>query len=178
MLKKNFIAALFGAFMVISVSAQSKSADNFLGTWKLTKVEGAGKSWNLKSMTLNVSQTGDEFRIERDTQSAATIQNNAVTQNNLFTQTSSYKINGDDSVSVLAGQFGGTVRSQMRFLSASKLRLDTKLDKDFNVTNARELWTVSSDGKTLTIEASSRFYSKNTPENAGGVVTTKFVFSK
>jgi hypothetical protein len=177
MLKKSFYALVIGVFAVMTVSAQAK-VDKFIGTWQLTKVEGSGKSSNLKSMILNVSQSGGELKIERDTQSSAPVQNNAVTTNNSLTQTNLFKINGNDSFSVISGQFGGRVRSQMRFLSADKLRFDTEVDKDFTVTNSRELWTVSSDGKTLTVETASRFQSKNRTEDAGGVITSKFIFTK
>jgi len=171
MLKKLFIAVLFGAFAVASISAQ-KNVDNFVGTWKLTKTEGLPKTSTVQKVTLDISQTADAIRIERTSEG---VNNN---QKYSFNNIESFDVKNGTSVSLVAGQFGGTLKNQLRVLAANRLRFDSVLDRDLTTVSAREIWTLSSDGKTLTIETFSRYSSKNAPENSGGGVSTKMTFSK
>jgi hypothetical protein len=171
MTKKLIFAALFSVLAIASAAAQNKT-DNFLGTWKLTKTEGMSKSSTIRSIVLNISQTGDDLQIERNTQGTFANQIYSRTKNDL------YNIKDPATVGLIAGRMGGTVRHELRVLSARKLRFDTLLDKDYGTTANRELWIVSDDGKTLTIETSSRFSSRTAPENSGGGISSKMFFSK
>ena len=171
MMKKMFLAALFGALAMVSVSAQNQ-VDNFLGTWKLSRIEGAPKNSTVKSIVLNISQTGAVINVERNTLG---IYNN---QNYSKTDPGSFDLSGASSVNIIGGKFGGTVRNEVRFLADDKLRFDSILERDNSTVSARELWTVSGDGKTLTVESTSRTRYNTSPENSGGVVSTKMIFTK
>ena len=170
-MKKMLFVALFSMFAIVSVAAQ-KNADNFVGTWKLTKTEGLPKTSTVRKMTLDISQTGGAIRIARITE--------GVTNNQTYSTaaTESFDVKGGSSVSLVAGQFGGTLKNRLRVLAANRLRFDSVLDRDLTIVSTREIWTLSSDGKTLTVETFSKYSSKNAPENAGGGVSTKMTFSK
>jgi hypothetical protein len=146
MMKKSVLALMLGIFAVISVSAQSR-ASNFLGAWKLAKIEGDTKKLGILSVDLNVSQAGDEIRIERNSQ--------VVFNKRRFSrsQSDSYKSDGKVSVSLSGGITGGQMHSQLRLLAADKLRFDISFDGDYGDEENREIWSLSDDGKTLTVES-------------------------
>lgn len=154
MLKKLFIAVLFGALAAFSVAAQSK-ADNFLGTWKLTKSEGFLKGTTIKSMVLKVSVVGGEFRIVKETEGVSANKKSYST-----TRTSVYKINGASTTNLVPGLFSAVLVSYMDFLGKNKLRLrdtmqDTSERRSAVSYGGTEYWTLSDDEKTLTIETRS-----------------------
>lgn len=171
MLKKLFMVALFGALAVVSVAGQSK-ADNFLGTWTLTKTEGFPKTSTVQKVTLDISKTADAIKIERTSEG---VNNN---QKYSVVLSESFNIKSGSSVSLVAGQFGGTLKNRMRVLTADRLRFDSSLERDLTTVSEREIWTLSNDGKTLTIETFSRYTRNNSPEDSSGVVSTKMTFSK
>jgi ABC-type transport system substrate-binding protein len=148
--KKLIFAALLGIFAIGSVSAQSK-IDNFLGVWKMIETEGAGSSSTVKSLTLNVSQTGDEIVIDR---TAGGVYNNQAYSNTL---SSSYKLSGATTTQLVGGRFGGTVQGYMEFFNPHKLRFRAEFQTELRKIdrNVREDWTLSDDGKTLTIHTYS-----------------------
>lgn len=171
MLKKLFCAALLSGLAAFSVFAQSK-AGNFLGTWKLTEIKGSMKNSTIDSMVLNISQTGDEIKIEKITQGVYLDKPYSLTRTEL------YALNGSDSVSVVGGLTGGTQTNRMRLLAPDKLRFDSTLNQDRARTSIREFWSVSDDGKTLTIETTGRTNFKNSSAVQGGTVSSKLVFTK
>jgi len=153
-MKKMFFAVLFGIFAAISISAQSK-VDNFLGTWKMTKIEGGTEYSTIKSISMNVSLDGKELKI------AQTMQ--GVNNNKAYTDTSntSYKLNGAAVTEPAGGRFGGILIRYMTIHAPDKLEFTLGLKNDPSPSNivgmvAVQLWTLSDDAKILTIETQTR----------------------
>ena len=151
MLKRLFFVTLLGVFAILSVSAQN-GADNFTGTWKSTKLEGLVKDNNVQSITLNVTQTGGDFQIEQTTQ--VLYEKKSYSR----TQSSSYKVDGSTSTDLRGGQPLGALNRYMKFQSSNKLMLRYNIQTDGNgEVGATEFWTLSGDGKTLTVELRARY---------------------
>jgi hypothetical protein len=151
MLKKIFMVALFGALAVVSVSAQTR-VDNFTGTWKSTKLEGSIKDHNVQSLTLNVTQAAGDLQIEQTTQ--------AVYQKRDYsrTQSSSYKLDGSTSTDLRGGQSLGALNRYLKVTGADKLMLRYNIQTDGNgEVGTTEFWTLSDDGKTLTVELRAKY---------------------
>jgi hypothetical protein len=125
MLKKILIAVLFGALAVVSVSAQSR-ADNFLGTWKMTKTEGAfSKGATINSMILKVSAIDGKLTIVKEIEGEIPI----IKENFSTTHTAEYKLSGASTTNIVPGQYGGVLVSYLDFPGKNKLRLrDTVQD--------------------------------------------------
>lgn len=151
MLKKLFFVTLLSVFVVLSVSAQ-KAADNFTGTWKSTKLEGSVKDNNVQSLTLNVTQANGDLRIEQTTQ--------AVYQKKDYsrTQSSSYRLDGSVSTDLRGGQLLGALNRYLKVTGSDKLmlRYNIQTDADGEV-GTTEFWTLSEDGKTLTVELRAKY---------------------
>lgn len=150
-MKKVFFVALLSVFAFLSVSAQNK-ADNFAGTWKSTKIEGAAKNNYVQSITLKVAQAGDDFRIEQTMQ--------AVYEQKDYsrTQASSYKLSGESSTDLRGGQSIGALTRYMKFVGSNKLMLRYGIQTDSNgEVGTTETWTLSNDGKALTVEIRAKY---------------------
>ncbi len=159
-MKKLIFAAIFCTFATVSIAAQSK-ADNFLGTWKLTKTKGSfSKGATINSMILKVSDIGGKLTIVKETQGEIPI----IKQSFSTTRTAAYKISGASTTNIIPGQYGGVVVSYLDFLGKNKLRLRDTVQKTEERRQVipfggTEYWTVSDDGKTLIIEFRTQFSS-------------------
>lgn len=159
MMKKMIFAALFAVFAVVSVSAQTK-VDQYLGTWKMVSQP---KKWKIKMMILNVSVADEMFKIEKITDDVRDGKDIA------STVIYSYKLSGGTSTFLPITSTVGT--TYLRYKSDGKLRLFQTYDAGNpeslgSVLNVREDWSLSSDGRTLSVEI--RRYSDS----------LKFVFAK
>lgn len=162
MLKKlSFILAL-GVFVVASVSAQTK-VDKFLGTWKLTSQPKKTKYM----VTLNVSVDSETFKVDKFTETMRDDKDYS------WTTIYSYKLSGATSAFLQSKQndFSSTY---MRYLSDDRLRLvynynvnNVNLESLESNTSIREDWSLSSDGKTLTVDVLN--FNRS---------STKFVYAK
>lgn len=153
MARKLILLAFSLALFVSASFAQQKSA-NFLGTWKLAESENNSKAGKT---TITVTETGKDLIIERNHQKAG----NAET----YSFKTSYKISGATTTKLIAGQFGGVEITSLRFLKDNKLQLlktmrtDPDLQTVVGSTPSRETWTLSEDGKTLTVKIVARYAS-------------------
>ncbi len=156
MLKKLFFAIALVSFAAFSAAAQTK-VDKYLGTWKMI---GQPKGSKLKMITLNVSVADEMFKVERTTEYV--VNGKAHSSTVIY----SYKLNGGTSTSL---PFQGVSASTyLRYLADGKLQLgydwnSTNVNQDplaFN-TSVREYWSLSSDGKTLTVSSRKYFDSSN-----------------
>lgn len=172
MLKKLFIAALFATFMSASASAQESKVENFLGSWKMTKFSGSQKNESFSSMRLTISQSGDEITIVRSPQSPLSSKDFPVLQTNRF------NLDGSVSVHSLGSRSGGKMENRLSVPAANKLRFDSEMNDDIYITKIREVWKISDDGKTLTVES---FYSISSKIGSGSpfnTASTKITFSR
>ena len=158
MLKKLVFAVVLVSFAAFSAAAQTK-VDRYLGTWKMTKIEGYLKGTTIKSMVMSVSEVGGEFKIVNETAGVS-----ANKQSYSTTRTSAYKVNGASTTNIIPGQFGGVVVSYLDFTGKNKLRLRNTVQKTEEGRQvipfgSTEYWTVSDDGKTLTVEIRTAYNS-------------------
>ncbi len=159
-MKKLLIVVLFSIFVVLPVSAQSR-VDKFLGNWKMTKIESGAKDSTVNSLTMNVSLDGKEIKINQTAQGV----NDGKDYND--TINSSYRLNGAASTQPAGGQFGGTLIRYMTVHTPGKIEFSLGLRSDSSPSSpvgmvAVELWTLSDDAKTLTIESRTRHSSSKT----------------
>ena len=155
-MKKLVLATFFITLAVFSASAQ-KSVDNFLGNWKSTKLEGAVKSNAVQTVTLNVTQAAGNFKIERTTQGVYDKKDYS------YTQTSAYKIDGSSATALVDGSIR-ILTSYMKITAPNKLMLRYNIETDTSATGLgdTEQWTLSADGRTLTVEWRGRYGSSKT----------------
>ena len=152
MLKKLTFALALGVFaFAFSVSAQTK-VDQYLGTWKMVSQP---KDSKYKMITLNVSVDGDAFKVER------IIEEVRDGKDVSSTTISSWKLSGASST--LLNPLGDFSTTYMSYLRNGKLRFGNiyspvNVNQDplqFNP-SIREDWSLSSDGRTLTVGSRSR----------------------
>lgn len=171
-MKKNVIlTAIFTLFLMVSANfAQDKTSD-YLGSWTLdTSKSKLGKmiSKGIKSQTLNIKQDGSNFIIETNTQSASTDKPATVTD--VYRTTESVK------TSLVGGRFGGVTTQSLQFRKKNKLELRSELSSDNLSMSVKDTWSLSEDGKTLTIKRISSASGKGT-ETSSNMYTT-WVFTK
>jgi hypothetical protein len=161
MLKKLVFASILTIFAIGSAAAQTK-VDKYLGTWKMISQP---KNSKLNLITLNVSVADEMLKVEKITEYTVNDEDRS------STVIYSYKLNGGTSTSL---PFQGVSASTyLRYRADGRLRLGydwntTTVSQDplaFN-SSTREYWSLSGDGKTLTI-----FYNSNRP-------SAEFVFAK
>jgi hypothetical protein len=159
MLKKLVFALTLAVFAATSVSAQTK-VDQYLGTWKLTSQP---KNSKFKMVTLNVSVEGDAFEVEKISDTVKDGKDYS------WTTIYSYKLSGATSA-YLPSKRNDFASTYMRYMSDGKLRLvynynasSVDLESLESNSSIREDWSLSSDGRTLTVDllnynrASTRF---------------------
>lgn len=169
-MKKNVIlTAIISLFLAAAaVSAQEKSID-FSGNWELDagKSKLGGQS-RIESMTMVVSQDGKELKVETKTKYAFTpekevegseksggrIRTNVGGNFGDVTQTAVYSLNGVETKSEIPGIPVATTTFKAKFEKDGKLHLFSSraLENPKGATAAvKEIWSLSADGKTLTI---------------------------
>jgi hypothetical protein len=172
-MKKNVIlATAFTLLLLVSASfAQDKTA-NYLGKWqldasksKLTKVIAKG----IESQTLNVSQDGDDFIVETNTQTASA--------DDIKTRTEIYRTTESVQTALVGARFGGYTTQQLVFRKKGKLELRSAFKGDVTNNSIKETWSLSEDGQTLTIKRISTITFGRAAEAASNMYTT-WVFAK
>lgn len=150
-MKKLLFAFLFAAVAIVSASAQ----DAFVGRWTRTKVEGTGAVSAVTDLQIAISKTGNELKFER--------KSSGMNGNKPFTNTitQSFKIKGGDSAKLIPGRFGGVMIERFTVHNPSRIEIGTTFNADNEQMNrtSREFWTLSNDGKTLTVEYRNDFAS-------------------
>lgn len=148
MLKKLAFVIALGVFAVASVAAQTK-VDKYLGTWKMI---GQPKGSKFKMVTLNVSVDADVFKVEKITE---TMRND---KDYSWTTIYTYKLSGATSAFLQSKQndFSSTY---LRYLADDRLRLvynynvnNVDLESLESTSSVREDWSLSGDGRSLTVD--------------------------
>jgi hypothetical protein len=169
---------------VLAVSAAAPA--NFAGTWALDKSKSEGLSPQaaaVESLTLTVAQDAQQFTI--DSKATMGAQPDAAAGGGqgggrgrgmgLFPQNSSYKLDGTETTADNPGGRGGTTAFKATWKDGGKT-LELKRVSKFNfqgndvTATTTEDWTLSADGKTLTI--------KRTSESPRGTQNSTLVFNK
>ena len=188
-MKKNVIlTVIISLFLAAAtISAQQKTID-FSGNWELD----AGKSKlggqaRVESMTMIVSQNGKELKVETKTKHAFTPEaetrggeknGETMVRKNVggtfgdTTQTVAYNLDGVETKSEIPGIPIATTVFKAKFEKDGKLHLFSSraLENPKGATAAvKEIWTLSADGKTLTIVRE---------EETPGKSSTELVFIK
>lgn len=187
-MKKNIIlTAIISLFLAATtISAQQKTID-FSGNWELDagKSKLGGQS-RIESVTLNVTQTAKELKVETKTKYASpsgtevrTGEKNTMIRTNVsgnfgdVTQTAAYSLDGAETKSEIPGIPIATTTFKAKFEKDGKLHLVSSraLENPKGATAAvKEIWTLSADGKTLTVVREQ--------EMPGAKSATEMVFNK
>lgn len=145
---KRKIILLFALSLILTAST-AFAQQNFLGTWKLAETNNWTNELNIKSMTITVTETGKDLIIERSTQKTDIS----------FSSKDVYKTSGATTTALVGGRFGGLETQFLRFVKDNKLELLWRFEAERDGRSNREIWTISEDGKTLTVLQQSRYLS-------------------
>lgn len=139
-MRRVLFVALFCIFAIVSVSAQSK-ADNFIGNWQMTSMKGSFNDSPIPTFYLDITRSGDKIKI---------VDSRSPNKNQVATKTYEFSIDGDNLVYLNKVGLGSSAANiEADFVSNNKLRI---LKSNYYTSDVREIWTISKDGKTLTIE--------------------------
>lgn len=169
---------------VLAVSAAAPT--NFAGTWALDKSKSEGLPPNasaLESLTLTVAQDAQQITVDsKATMGAQPDAAGGPGQGGgrgrgmgMFPPNSSYKLDGTETTTDNPGGRGGTTTSKATWKDGGKTLELKRVGKfsfqgnDVTVTTTED-WTLSADGKTLTI--------KRTTESPRGTQNSTLVFNK
>jgi len=162
---------------------------NFGGTWALDKSKSKDlppQMSNLDSLTLTVTQDAQQITVDSKATMAAQADGGAAStggggmgggrgrgMGGGFAPSVSYKLDGTETTS--EGPRGGTTTSKAEWKDGGKTLVLHRVSKinfqgnDVTLTNTEE-WSLSSDGKTLTV--------KRTSESPRGTQSYTLVFNK
>jgi hypothetical protein len=195
-MRKFFAGSALACVLLANTLAAAAPAaqTNFAGTWALDKSKGADlpPQWsNLESLTLTVTQDAQQLTVE--SKAAMVAQDaNAANANAAggaggqgggrgrgmgggFPPSSTYKLDGTETTAEATGGRGGTTTMKAEWKDGGKTLALKRVSKfNFNgndvTTTTTEDWSLSADGKTLTI--------KRTSESPRGTQTSTLVFNK
>lgn len=178
--------ALACALLVNALAAPTAAPANFAGTWALDKAKSAElpPQWsNLESLTLTVTQDAGQIAVASEMKMAADA--NAAGGGGMgggrgrgmggFPPSSTYKLDGSETTAEAMGGRGGTSTLKAAWKDDGKT-LELKRVSKFNfqgndiTATTTEDWSLSADGKTLTIKRSS--------ESPRGTQNSTLVFDK
>ena len=167
-MKRNFfVLAIFAVMaLAISAAAQDKTA-NFSGTWELDVAKSKlGDRAMIESQTLTVTQTDKDITIKTDTKrtpppaDAAASPRAGGRMGGGFgggDDNVTYTLDGKEVKTEVDGRMGKMPVTRSAKISGGKLQISssrtfTGQNGEMTMTN-KEKWELSSDGKTLTINA-------------------------
>ncbi len=154
MKKKLILASVFLLILTVSAAVAQRKADNFLGKWKLEPANKWAEKWRIESMTIVVTEENNDLIVEKISKSSV----NAFSNVNRI----NYKVNGGTITTVIGGFFGGYETRRLRFVKDNRLQFLLSYQRDWDVTSSRETWTISEDGKTLTVNHQTKYISTKT----------------
>lgn len=188
-MKNNiFLPAIISLFLTAAMVSAQENTINFSGNWELdTGKSKLGGQTRIDSMTMSVSQTGKELKVETKTKHAVSLASNvresekpnemirANVSGNFgdITQIAAYSLDGIETKSEIPGIPIATTTFKAKFEKDGKLHLVSSraLEKPKGATVAvKEIWTLSADGKILTVVREQ--------EAANGKSSTEMVFNK
>jgi len=191
-MKKVLLLSAFVCLLAFSAFAQDKKATDFSGSWTLdTSKSKLDARARIESMTLNVTQTDKEIKIESAAkrlpppeganQGGGNGQGGGMGRGmgrGMFgggDGTSTYTLDGKETTTEIEGRMGKVpVKLKAEIESDGKLKLSRS--STFNTPDGertattKETWTLSSDGKTLTVKRDS--------ESPFGTNSSEMVFTK
>jgi hypothetical protein len=184
-MKKVLFLSVFVCLTALSVFAQDKKAPDLSGSWTLD----AGKSKlderaRIESMTLTVAQSDKEVKIETATKRLpppeGAMQDGGQgggRRGGGFgggDSTTTYSLDGKETTTEAEGRMGKSLIKSKAEIDGGKLKLssvrvmNTQMG-EVSITT-RETWTLSDDGKTLTV--------KREMESPRGTNSSEMVFTK
>lgn len=184
-MRKIFVGITTACVLLAGVlSASAAAPASFAGTWALDKAKSEGLPPNaaaIESLTLTVTQDAQQLTVD----SKATMGSQADAAGGpgqgrgrgmgLYPQNSSYKLDGTETTADNPGGRGGTTTFKATWKDGGKTLELKRVSKfsfqgnDVTITNTED-WTLSADGKTLTI--------KRTSESPRGTQSSTLVFNK
>ena len=168
-MRSKFAAAgaALAAFALVAVAVAAAAKPNFAGTWTLDATKSACGQRGCNAETMTIKQDGDKLDVERK----------LTTQQGDRTTNDSYVADGKEGEFTM--QMMGNSQKGKRTVkwSSDGSALEIKETASFQTPDGNSVsvestskWTLSGDGKTLTIEQT-----RNSPR---GTQTTKRVFNK
>ena len=181
---KLVLTAIFSIFLTVAaVSAQQKTAANFAGKWELDASKSKlGDRMRIESMTMTVSQTDKELKVESTSKRAARPEgsgNGGGTNRGGFggegTQTATYALDGKETKiqqETPRGQIPVSLKAAWEKDGKLKLSSSRTFDSPSGsmTTTVKETWSLSPDGKILTVVREQ--------ETPRGNFSTELVFNK
>jgi hypothetical protein len=184
-MRKFFVGGALACALLVNVLAAPAAPANFAGTWALDKSKSADlpPQWsNLESLTLTVTQDAQQFTVASEMKRSPDANANAGGGGGMgggrgrgmggFPPSATYKLDGTETT---AEAMGGTSTMKAEWKDGSKT-LELKRVSKFNfqgndvTATTTEDWSLSADGKTLTIKRSS--------ESPRGSQNSMLVFDK
>jgi hypothetical protein len=187
-MRKLFVGgALACALLFNVVGALAAAPANFAGTWSLDKSKSKDlpPQWsNLESVTLTVAQdaqqltVGSDVKMSQDAPAASGgpgMGGGRGRGMGMFPPSVAYKLDGTETTSEAMGGRGGTSMTKAEWKDGDKTLVLKRVSKfNFNgndvTATTTEEWTLSADGKTLTV--------KRTSESPRGTQNSTLVFNK
>jgi hypothetical protein len=190
-MRKFFAGSALACALLVNALAAPAAQTNFAGTWALDKSKSADlpPQWSsLESLTLTVTQDAQQLTVASDMKMSADA-NAGGGGGGMgggmgggrgrgmggFPPSSTYKLDGTETTAEATGGRGGTSTLKAEWKDGGKtleLKRVTKFNFQGNDVTATttEDWSLSADGKTLTI--------KRTSESPRGTQNSTLVFDK
>lgn len=181
MMRKFFVGSALACALLVNALAAPAAQTSFAGTWALNKSKSADlpPQWsNLESLTLTVTQDAQQIVVASETKMAADANaggGGGRGRMGGYPPSTTYKLDGTETTAEAMGGRGGTSTLKAEWKDGGK-SLELKRVSKFNfqgndvTATTTEDWSLSADGKTLTIKRSS--------ESPRGSQTSTLVFDK
>lgn len=186
---KIVLTAIFSLVCTVAaVSAQDKVTD-FSGKWNLdlSKSKLDERAQNIESMMMTVTQTDKELKVESSTKRKERPEGETggqmrrggmegMRRGGGFGGDSQtiYTLDGKETVTDMAGGMGGKMTAKAKVEKDGKLKLEQsrtfETQMGSRTAKMTETWSLSADGKTLTVKRES--------ETMRGNSSSEFVFTK
>lgn len=184
-MRKFFAGSALACALLVNVLAAPAAPANFAGTWSLNKSKSAElpPQWSsLDSLTLTVTQDAQQIVVASEMK--MTVDANAGGGGGMgggrgrgmgFPPSTTYKLDGTETTVEATGGRGGTSTLKAEWKDGGKT-LELKRVSKFNfqgndvTATTTEDWSLSADGKTLTVKRSS--------ESPRGSQSSTLVFDK
>jgi hypothetical protein len=177
-MKRNLVLAAVFALVAFAMTAAAQKAPNFSGTWNLDVSKSKlGDNNRIESQTKTVAQTATDIKITTSTKRTAPPAGAPTGGGGGMggggDQVATYTLGKETKVDQTMGQTTVPVTMNAK-IDGGKLNLSSSFTRttpngDITSTN-KETWDLSSDGKTLTINAERT--------GRGGVTSTTSVYNK
>jgi hypothetical protein len=182
-MRKFFAGSALACALLVNVLAAPAAPANFAGTWSLNKSKSAElpPQWsNLESLTLTVTQDAKQFSVNSEMKMAQDANAGGGMGGGRgrgmgFPPSAIYMLDGSETTVEATGGRGGTSTLKAEWKDGGKT-LELKRVSKFNfqghdvTATTTEDWSLSADGKTLTVKRSS--------ESPRGSQTSTLVFDK